>query len=62
VDRLKQKKLYLTDMTKNIGNSWHRRQRSKTYLLLVPLIATYYMVPSAQMVYAEYKRAKESGQ
>jgi hypothetical protein len=61
VERLKKEQLFLTDMTKNAQNPWHRRQRSKTYLLLVPLLAIYYMVPSAQMVYAEFQRSKESG-
>jgi hypothetical protein len=62
VNRLKKESLHLTDMMQNVLNSWHRRQRSKTYLLLVPLIAIFYMVPSAQMVYAEFERARESGQ
>jgi hypothetical protein len=61
VERLQKDQLFLTDMTKNALNPWHRRQRSKTYLLLVPLLALFYMVPSAQMVYAEFQRSKESG-
>lgn len=61
VNRLKKDKLCLMDMTQNMQNPWHRRQRSKTYLLLVPLLAVFYIVPSAQMVYAEFLRSKESG-
>jgi hypothetical protein len=61
VNRLKKKKLYLTDMTQNMMNAWHRRQRSKTFLLVIPLITLYYVIPSAQMVFTELLRSKESG-
>lgn len=40
---------------------YHRRQRSKVYLYLVPLLALFYLIPSVQMVLAEQRRAKHSG-
>jgi hypothetical protein len=40
---------------------WHRRQRSKVYFYLIPLLSLFYIIPSAQLVYYEKQRAEESG-
>jgi len=42
-------------------DSWHRRQRSKVYLYLVPLLAVFYLVPSVQMVFMLERVAREAG-
>ena len=42
-------------------NCYHRRQRSKVYLYLVPLLALFYLIPSVQMVLAEQRRARDTG-
>jgi len=44
------------------GDSWHRRQRSKVYLYLVPLLAIFYLIPSAQMVFMLEQVARETNQ
>jgi len=50
------------DMSKKIREDiWHRRQRSKVYLYIVPLVAIFYLIPSAQMVWQDKKKAEESG-
>jgi len=62
VNRLLKDELTLQDMSVVIRDcSWHRRQRSKAFLYLVPLLSLFYMIPSAQMVYAEQQRAKATG-
>jgi len=43
-------------------DSWHRRQRSKVYLYLVPLLAIFYLIPSAQMVFMLEQVARETNQ
>jgi len=62
INRLLRDKLTLKDMSVVIRDcAWHRRQRSKVFLYLVPLLSLFYMIPSAQMVYAEQQRAKATG-
>eukprot|EP00090_Calanus_glacialis_P000732 TRINITY_DN10504_c0_g1_i5.p1 TRINITY_DN10504_c0_g1~~TRINITY_DN10504_c0_g1_i5.p1 ORF type:complete len:834 (-),score=156.09 TRINITY_DN10504_c0_g1_i5:117-2618(-) len=62
INRLLRDELTLQDMSVVIRDcSWHRRQRSKAFLYLVPLLSLFYMIPSAQMVYAEQQRAKATG-
>jgi len=61
VERLKNNRQNLKDMTMMASNPWHRRQRSKAYIYLIPLVSMFYLIPSAQMVYTEYIRSKESG-
>jgi len=62
VHRLLQGKLTVADTCLLIReNSYHRRQRSKVYLYLVPLLALFYLVPSVQMVLAEQRRARDTG-
>jgi len=47
----KQGSLKVSDLTKHIvDHVWYRRSRSKVYLLLVPLLGLYYLVPSVQLV------------
>jgi len=54
--------LTLEDMSNYIKeNIWHRRSRSRTYLLLVPLLSLFYLIPSFQMVYAEFQRSAATG-
>ena len=40
---------------------YYRRQRSKVFLYLVPLLALFYLVPSVQMVLTEQRRARDTG-
>eukprot|EP00092_Neocalanus_flemingeri_P003998 GFUD01004304.1.p1 GENE.GFUD01004304.1~~GFUD01004304.1.p1 ORF type:complete len:841 (-),score=194.19 GFUD01004304.1:230-2752(-) len=62
INRLLRDELTLQDMSVVIkDDTWHRRQRSKAYLYLVPLLSLFYLVPSGQMVYAEQQRAKATG-
>ena len=62
VNRILQDRLTLADMCRIIKeDAYHRRQRSKTYLYLIPLLSLFYLVPSSQMVFAEQQRAKASG-
>jgi len=62
INRLLRDELTLEDLSVVIRDcSWHRRQRSKAFLYLVPLLSLFYMIPSAQMVYAEQQRAKATG-
>jgi len=65
IKRLKKQQtgdLSLEDMSNCIkDNTWHRRSRSRTYLLLVPLLSLYYLIPSFQMVFAEAQRSFASG-
>jgi len=62
VNRLLTDKLMLRDMSLVIRDDvWHRRQRSKSFWYLVPLLSLFYLIPSGQMVYAEQQRAKATG-
>jgi len=65
IKRLKKQQtddLSLQDMSNCIKeNVWHRRSRSRAYLLLVPLLSLYYLVPSFQMVFAEAQRSYATG-
>ena len=38
-------------MIKYKENEWHRKIRSTVYLYIIPLVAPFYIVPSAQMVF-----------
>ena len=40
---------------------WHRRVRSYGYLLVVPLLSVFYLIPSVQLVYAEWARSDDAG-
>merc|ERR1719215_399941 len=40
---------------------WHRRVRSYGYLLVVPLLSVFYLIPSVQLVYAEWVRSDDAG-
>jgi hypothetical protein len=42
-------------------NERHKERRSKSYLYLVPLLSLFYIVPSAQMIFAEAWREKDTG-
>jgi hypothetical protein len=61
--RLEQDQLNLEDLTRAMksDDSWSRRQRSKVYLHLVPLLALFYLVPSVQMVFMLQQAAQDSG-
>ena len=65
IKRLKKQQtgdLTLEDMSNFIKeNAWYRRSRSKTYLLLVPLLSLFYLIPSYQMVYTEHQRSDAIG-
>ena len=62
INRLLRDKLTLHDTCQMIkDDSYYRRQRSKIYLYLIPLLSLFYLVPSVQMVFAEQKRSKLSG-
>ena len=62
IHRLLKDKLTLKDMSIVIRDDcWHRRQRSKVFLYLVPLLSLFYLVPSGQMVFAEQQMAKATG-
>ena len=37
---------------------WHRRVRSYGYLLVIPLLSLFYLIPSFQLVYAEWAAAQ----
>lgn len=61
-DKIIDRDITVADMSKLIRNDvWHRRQRSKVYFYLVPLLSLFYLIPSAQLVYYEKQRAEESG-
>ena len=54
--------LSLRDMTVMIRKCiWHRRVRSYGYLLVVPLLSVFYLIPSVQLVYAEWARSDDAG-
>ena len=62
VNRILRDELCVADMCHRIkDDAYHRRQRSKTFLYLIPLVSLFYLVPSSQMVFAEQRRAKDSG-
>ena len=62
VSRFLQDKLTVASTSELIKNdNFFRRQRSKTFLLLLPLCSVYYLLPSIQMVYATLRRYKETG-
>jgi len=62
INRLLTDKLMLKDMSVVIrDNTWHRRQRSKAFWYLVPLLSLFYLIPSCQMVFAEQQRARSTG-
>jgi len=62
INRLLTDKLMLKDMSLVIrDDTWHRRQRSKTFWYLVPLLSLFYLIPSCQMVFAEQQRARSTG-
>ena len=42
-------------------NERHKERRSKSYLYLVPLLSLFYIVPSAQKIFAEAQREKDTG-
>jgi len=61
-DKIMDRDISVADMSKLIRKDvWHRRQRSKVYFYLVPLLSLFYLIPSAQLVYYEKQRAEESG-
>ena len=48
----KKKVVFLPDLLiKYKSNEWHRKLRSTSYLYLIPLVALFYIIPSAQMVF-----------
>ena len=54
--------LSLADLSSHIRDSvWHRRLRSRLFLLLVPLLSIFYLIPSFQLVYAEFTTAVKLG-
>jgi hypothetical protein len=61
--RLEQDQLNLKDLTRAMrsDDSWSRRQRSKVYLYLVPLLALFYLIPSVQMVFMLQQASQEAG-
>ena len=62
VNRLLQDVPTVADISNMIRDGcYYRRQRSKVFLYLVPLLALFYLVPSVQMVLAEQKRARLTG-
>jgi len=55
-------KITLADMCRTIKKDvWHRRQRSKAYLYILPLVCLFYFIPSSQMVWHDKKRAEQTG-
>ena len=62
VHRLLKEGPTVADISKMIREGfYYRRQRSKVFLYLVPLLALFYLVPSVQMVLAEQRRARKTG-
>ena len=65
IRRLKKQReddLTLADLSPHVrGCVWHRRLRSRVYLLLVPLLSIFYLIPSFQLVYAELITARKLG-
>jgi len=62
VDRLLHKRLHMADFSRVVRDEvWHRRQRSLSYLYLVPLVSLFYMIPSSQLVFTEQQRAATTG-
>ena len=60
--RLRSEELSVSDLSHVIRRCvWHRRLRSWAYLLLVPLVSIFYLIPSFQLVYAEYVTAEQLG-
>merc|ERR1711971_126384 len=60
--KLRDDDLSLADLSVDIrGCVWHRRLRSRLYLLLVPLLSIFYLIPSFQLVYAELTTAQQLG-
>ena len=60
--KLRDDDLSLADLSVHIrASDWHRRLRSRLYLLLVPLLAIFYLIPSFQLVYAELTTAQQLG-
>ena len=62
ISRFLQEKLTVASTSELIKNdNFFRRQRSKTFLLLLPMTSVYYLLPSIQMVYATLRRFKDTG-
>ena len=62
VHRLLTDKLTLPDMSRvQEEDEAHKEKRSKSYLHLVPLLSLFYIVPSAQMIFAEAQKEKDLG-
>ena len=62
VSRFLQDRLTVASTSELIKNDkFFRRQRSKTFLLMLPMASVYYLLPSIQMVYATLRRYKETG-
>ena len=62
VHRLLTDKLTLSDLSRvQEEDGTHKEKRSKSYLYLVPLLSLFYIVPSAQMIFAEAHKEKDTG-
>ena len=60
--KVRTEELSVSDMSRVIGRCvWYRRIRSWAYLALVPVVSIFYLIPSFQLVYAEYLTAEEQG-
>ena len=58
----RQEQLCLADMAVVVRECvWQRRARSYGYLLVVPLLSLFYLIPSFQLVYAEWRRSEDAG-
>ena len=51
----------VADNIKILQDPWYRRNRSKIYLYLVPLIALYYFIPSIQFVFLAKENEETTG-
>ena len=62
VHRLLTDKLTMSDMgIQQEEDKTHKEKRSQIYLYLVPLLSLFYIIPSAQMIFGEAQREKDTG-
>ena len=62
IQRLNHERLTVSDTSTLIEkDSFFRRNRSKNFYFLLPLVSLFYLLPAAQMVWHEQRRSRESG-
>ena len=61
VNRLKKKPTYLDMSSMTESNDWYRRNRSRVYFYILPIVCAFYFVPAIQYSWLEKRLEIESG-